>query len=149
MNKQIKIYKERLQAERKYQELEDQLESMKDTLDTIKNECQHRVILTFGDHRHHKVNKLVNYYCPACGKSGYLYPEITIMKKYFKKSKIVDLSDIELETSFSAISEHIFSNYSYYYDNDTSCEEISESMREFINTKKVNDAKYLSKKFKR
>ena len=131
MKNQIGIYNERMQISNEKKKLKKQLQATEDRLVNLQNKCSHKLVLAFDDHMPHKIGKIIECFCPACGKREDIYPSHEIEKSSFKNSKLIDLTKFPMSTfneHFFPILEHIFSNYDFCYGDDVSENEIAESI---------------------
>ena len=145
MKTQIDIYNERKQINKERKELKKQLQVTEDNLTNLQAECSHKIVLAFDDHMPHKIGRIIECFCPACGKRDDIYPSHEIEKSPFRNSKLIDLTKFPMSTFneylFSII-EHVFSNYENYYSDDVSEEEISESILGLVQSQEKSDSNY-------
>ena len=139
MKKQIGIYNKRMQINKERKELKKQLQATEDRLVNLQNQCSHKLVLVFDDHMPHKIGRIIECFCPACGKREDIYPTHEFEKSSFKNSKLIDLTKFPMSTfneHFFSIIEHIFSDYDFCYGDDVSENEIAESILSLVETEK-------------
>ncbi len=139
MKSQIEIYNARKEINKERKELKKQLQAAEDRLVNIQNQCSHKFVLAFDDHMPHKIGRIIECFCPACGKREDIYPSHEIEKSSFKNSKLIDLTKFPISTFneyFFTIMEHIFSNYENCYSDDVSEKEIAESILSLVEAEK-------------
>ena len=132
------IYNERVQINKEMKALKQQLKATEDRLLTLQKKCSHKIVLVFDDHLPHKIGRIIDCFCPACGKRENLYPNDDIKKTVFKNSKLIDLTKLPISTlneNFFSILEHIFGNYDFYYNDDVPENEIAESILGIVEKK--------------
>lgn len=129
--KEQNIYQERLKINNKKKELEKQLKETENELSNLQNKCPHSIVLAFDDYRPHKIGRIYQFLCPACGKRENIYPTHELEKSTFKDSRIMDFTMFPItffNDHFSSIMEYIFNNFDYCYDKNNSEKEITKSI---------------------
>ena len=139
MKSQIENYNAIKEIIKEKKELKKQLQAADDRLVNIQNQCSHKLVLAFDDHMPHKIGRIIQCFCPACGKREDIYPSHEIEKSSFKNSKLIDLTKLPVSTIkryLFTIMEHIFSNYENCYSDDVSEKEIAESILSLVEAEK-------------
>ena len=114
----------------------------------LQSQCCHKLILAFDDHRDYKVGRIIQCFCPACGKKEDIYLNPEIEESVFKNSKFIDLTIFPISIFYkrlSFISEYIFSNYEYFYNDNVSEKEIAKSILDLIKAREKEE-EYLNVK---
>ena len=133
MKNQIEIYKERKEINKEKEKIKEKLQTTEDNLINLENQCSHKIVLAFDDHKPHKIGRIIECVCPACGKREKIYLTHEIEKSVFKNSKWIDLTKLPINTFDEySILEYIFSNYDFYYSDDVSENEIAESILSLV-----------------
>ena len=86
------------------------------------------------------VGRILEYYCPACGKTICISPIDEINESVFKDSKQIDLTKYPSNTfleHFPSILEHIYNNIDLYYDENTSENELEKSILSLVEEEQV------------
>ena len=136
----VDVYNERLRIENKKAFLISQVRDINTDLACLQYLCPHKFVLALDDHKPHKAGRIVKCVCPACGMRDNIFPNNELNKNIFHDSMIVDLTSLSssvIEKQFSSILEHIFSNYDYYYGDEVTESDITDSIIDFIKTGKV------------
>ena len=124
--------------ERKLEILEDiartrkLLECHELQLSNLQIKCDHNIVFMLPVNQIHKVGPMQACFCPACGKTIKVFTRRPISKTDFKNSKVVDLTDIEMNGLKSTLEDIQFAvsiNAEYYYG-DISSEELAQRMKQ-------------------
>lgn len=138
------IHNERIKNLKKMATLSIINEKCRQNIENLQSECSHEIVLKFDDKMPHKVGKINNCYCPACGKLESIYGGYEISNTSFKNSKLIDLTRFK-ESVFTehllCILEHIFNNYEKFYNTDIKEDEIAESLLSLIETQNKSENK--------
>ena len=140
MKSQIDVYGKKKKIEEEKENLIKRLEANESALIDLQTNCSHQLALLFDDYIPHKVGRIIECFCPACGKKESIYPSIKIEKTCFKNSKLIDLTGYPtsfFDESYFLIIEHIFDNYDLFYSDQMPASEISKSIVNFVESKKV------------
>ena len=104
--------------------------------------CDHEIIFKYNDNQPKMMMIDGYYFCPACGRAIECLYDSDLKVSPFKKSKVVPLTNLSLITSqelYSTIRNEVYSNYDFYYNPDTSIEEMQMKMESVLI---VFDVKY-------
>ena len=149
MKNQIEFYNARNEINKERKELKKQLQATENNLANLQTECSHKIVLAFDDYMPHKIGRIIECFCPACGKREDIYPSHEIEKSSFKNSKLIDLTKLSISTFneyFFNIMEHIFSNYEICYNDDISENEIAKTILSLVETEKKSETQPKVKK---
>ena len=80
MKSQIEIYNARKEINKERKELKKQLQAAENYLTNLQTECSHKIVLAFNENMSHKIGRIIECFCPACGKREDIYPSHEIKK---------------------------------------------------------------------
>ncbi len=98
--------------------------------------CQHDIGFKVYNYMSKKTGVVETIFCPICGKNELIFYGHGIEKTVFIKSKIVNLTNLQVsnvEKLIKLIRELVISDLSYYYDEDNDVADLEKSLYEIIN----------------
>lgn len=145
MKEEAKIYQIKKELEEKKSRLISQLESVNHEINRLQEQCSHNIVFQFDDGKLHKVGKISLCYCPSCEKKDNIYAFNELKDSCFNNSRIIDLSELEFDSYsniFKMIQEEVFEHTEYYYNENISAEQLSETMCKMIKFKMKQNKKF-------
>ena len=126
-------------------ELRKEIQNLSEERIDLQSKCPHTIIIQASNHKPHKLGPIHTCFCPICEKLEKIYLTHEIDKTQFTGSKIINLTRLNYEDYkqfFTTIKNEILQNYSYYYNEDISIDELTQSIIKRLN----NSKKYRSSK---
>ena len=108
-----------------------EMESLAKKITDIWAECNHEIVFKYRDDHLRKMMIDGYYFCPACGQTIKCIYEDDLKESSYKNSLIVPLTNLSLvgdQETYSAIREEVYYNYDFYYNLDTTPEEMQAQM---------------------
>ena len=147
MKDSIKIYNRAIFLQRERSRLQEQLTNVQRQLVVFNRQCEHELVFQLTDNHLHKIGVLITCFCPICGKKDAIHDGKPIMLTPFSKSKIIDLTKIQvanMDKALELIRDEVTHNLNYYYDENKESSELEENLYSVINSKsktKINQYK--------
>ena len=110
----------------------------------LQKECNHKIILAISDNKPKRNGPIIIYYCPTCLKM--IRKFIDEDKGLFNESKIIDLTDYDIDNDIFPISKYIFNNFEYFYNDEIPEEDMKQSVLSFIQLENNNQNELKLKK---
>ena len=108
-----------------------EMESLAKKITDLWAECNHEIVFKYRDDHPRKMMIDGHYFCPACGQTIKCIYEDDLKESSYKNSLIVPLTNLSLvgdQETYSAIREEVYYNYDFYYNLDTTSEEMQAQM---------------------
>ena len=145
--KKIDIIKERRDLFKQRLKLERDEKKLTWKENNLMKKCSHQLVFKWNDNEVHKVGNIYKCFCPVCTKTIDIIPNFdiySIEKSVFKRSKVVEIKSDKSEYEFNYyrfVEDEVLSNMEYYYNSDSTIEEMSEKISDKINNKGISKYK--------
>ena len=131
MSESLDIYNEKQKLIKERIKLKSELEANENKIKTLQENCNHKLILKFCDHKPHKIGIIYECICPFCGKREDIYPSHELENSSFNNSKVIDLSKHHLFSIMSlipSICDYVVDNFNEL-DDDYLNEYVDENVK--------------------
>ena len=145
--KKIDIIKERKDLFKQRLKLERDEKKLTWKENKLMKKCSHQLVFKWNDNGVHKVGNIYKCFCPVCTKTIDIIPNsdiYSIEKSVFKRSKVVEINSTKSAEEFNYykfVEDEVLSNMEYYYNSDSTIEEMSENISNKINNKGISKYK--------
>lgn len=143
MKQETKIHQIKQELEEKKLRLNAQLESVNHEITRLQDQCTHKIVVKFAQ-EDEEIGEIHLYYCPSCGKKENTCIHYKLNKTCFKNSKLIDLTELKIDSynnTLNMVQEEVFEHPEYYYNDETTTEQLSETMSKMIKFKNSKNNK--------
>lgn len=155
MKNKIDIIEEKKRIHEKRIQLRNEQKKLNKEEIKLQSDCSHELVFKFNNNEIYKIGNVYTCFCPICSKMQEIHNYKKLEDTVFKRSNIIEVNSHKSAYEFDYIDfieEEVLSNIDYYYNLDTTLDEMKDTISNKINndnSKKHNVKQKIMNIFKR